>query len=96
MGRTPCRSVCRPSSTHAVRAVNVRLHSIPVSFGSSTTRDTIIGSTTSIRNGPTAVSAGSPVARFEAWKACCSPSRTTLNPQSMIPLFGYRPIPIAK
>ena len=47
-----------------------------------------MGSTTSIANGPITVSVGSRGARREAWKACCSPSRTMLSPQSWIPRFG--------
>jgi hypothetical protein len=63
--RVPARTVWRPSSTQAVRERNVRSHSMPVSLGSRTTRALRIGSTTSIRNGPTRVSDGSAGARRE-------------------------------
>jgi hypothetical protein len=68
---------------------------MPVSLGASTTRTSRIGSMISMRNGPTTVSLGSAGARREAWNECCSPSRTMLKPQSMIPRLGYtaRPMP---
>ena len=73
---------------HAVRALNSRSAAMPVSLSAITTRSRFIGSTTSMRNGPTCVSLGSFGARRDAWKACCSPARTIEKPQSMMRRFG--------
>ena len=62
---------------------------MPVSFFSITSRLESIGRVISSRKGPTVVSLGSVDARRDAWNACCSPSRTMLNPQSRMPRFGY-------
>ena len=56
----------RGSSIAAVRARKVRSHSIPVRFSTSLTRNTFIGSTTSIENGPIRVSVRSYGIRREA------------------------------
>ena len=61
---------------------------MPVSFSSITSRSVRMGSTISIRKGPTCSSSGSAGARREPWNECCSPPRTMLNPQSMMPRLG--------
>ena len=96
IGRRPWFRIWRPSSTHAVRAVNVRSAEMPESFSSMATRMRRIGSSTSISNGPMRRSVGSSGARRDAWNACCSPSRTMLRPQSRMPRFGYSAAPMPK
>lgn len=92
----PLRVVVRSSSIAAARAVKVRSQPRPCSFGSTYTRSTLSGVTTSMPTGPTVRSNRSRAARRDACRLCWTPSTLIVKCASATNRFGYRPCENAK
>ncbi len=93
MTREPWRMNWLGSATAGPTPSQVRSIATVCSVGSATNRSFFSGSMTSMRNGPTEMSARSVNGR-DARTTCCSSPRRTVTNASVTPRFGYWPRPM--